>query len=88
MIISGDIPVDMICQFTKDGYVIPIKVRMPDEDGEYQEYKIQGFREKSDVEGCKNAGILSLECRLITYGQIRIINLIFFSRDYRWIYRK
>ena len=27
---------DVICQFKKDGTIIPLKIRLQDEDGEYQ----------------------------------------------------
>lgn len=30
---------DVICQFKKDGTIIPLKIRLQDEDGEYQSYK-------------------------------------------------
>lgn len=37
-------PIDLICQHCRDGSIIPIKMRIKDEDGELQEYKIQGYR--------------------------------------------
>ena len=39
-LIIGDKPVDMICQFTRDCEIIPIKFRLEGKDGELQEYKI------------------------------------------------
>ena len=38
-LIIGDKPVDMICQFTRDCEIIPIKFRLEGKDGELQEYK-------------------------------------------------
>ncbi len=38
--------VDVICQFKKDGSIVPIKFRVLTEDGEYQEFtvEIKGYR--------------------------------------------
>ena len=34
---------DVICQPSRDGKITPMKIRVIDEDGEYQEYKIKGY---------------------------------------------
>ena len=39
--------VDVICQHTKEGRIIPIKIRVSDEDGELQTYHVRQFRERS-----------------------------------------
>lgn len=36
-------PIDVICQPSRDGKITPMKIRVIDEDGEYQEYKIKGY---------------------------------------------
>ena len=36
-------PIDVICQHSRDGKITPMKIRVIDEDGEYQEYKIKGY---------------------------------------------
>ena len=36
-------PIDVICQLSRDGKITPMKIRVIDEDGEYQEYKIKGY---------------------------------------------
>ena len=33
----------VICQPSRDGKITPMKIRVIDEDGEYQEYKIKGY---------------------------------------------
>ena len=35
---------DVICQHTSEGRVIPIKIRMIDDDGEWQIYKIKSYK--------------------------------------------
>ena len=34
---------DVICQPSRDGKITPMKIRVIDEDVEYQEYKIKGY---------------------------------------------
>ena len=36
-------PIDVICQPSRDGKITLMKIRVIDEDGEYQEYKIKGY---------------------------------------------
>ena len=36
-------PIDVIYQPSRDGKITPMKIRVIDEDGEYQEYKIKGY---------------------------------------------
>lgn len=35
--------IDLICQHTMDGKIIPMRMRLRDEDGELQEYTIKGY---------------------------------------------
>ena len=35
-------PVDVICEFSKEGNVVPLRVRVMDEDGVYQVYNAPG----------------------------------------------
>lgn len=44
-LIPGDKPLDVICQFTRHGEIIPIKFRMEDDEGILQEYKVIGYRQ-------------------------------------------
>lgn len=41
------VDVDVICLHTKEGKIIPIKIRVSDEDGELQTYHVRQFRERS-----------------------------------------
>ena len=36
---------DVICQHKIDGRIIPIKIRILDEDGEYQVYNIRSYKD-------------------------------------------
>ena len=37
--------IDMICRHMADGTIIPLKIRLLDDDGAYQEYKIRAYKE-------------------------------------------
>ena len=37
---------DVIAQFNRDGSIIPLKIRLYDEDGELQSYKVKSVRER------------------------------------------
>lgn len=39
--------IDVICQNNKDGTIIPIKIRVQDEEGQYHVYVILSFKELS-----------------------------------------
>ena len=36
---------DVICQHKTDGTIIPLKIRITDEDGEYQVYNIKSYKD-------------------------------------------
>ena len=40
--------IDFICQHTMDGGIIPLKIRLRDEDNELQEYMVKGYRDTSE----------------------------------------
>ena len=39
---------DVICQHKTDGSIIPLKIRITDEDGEYQVYNIKSYKDVSN----------------------------------------
>ena len=65
-----DNKIDFICQHTMDGAVIPLRIRLRDEDGELQEYTIKGYRETSQY-----GRITSFECQILVRDAIRVINI-------------
>ena len=36
--------IDVICQHKQDGNIIPLKIRLQDEDGEYQAFVVKSYR--------------------------------------------
>ena len=76
--------VDVICQHTKDGDVIPMRVRVTDEDGTYQAYTIKQYRKVSkDGAYTTPDGIfvcnktMIFECKITVFEQDKTIRLYY-----------
>lgn len=82
---------DVICQHCKDGLIIPLKIRITDEDGECQTYQIRGYKILSHPGEIKLPnGIASIsnrwsfECKIIIWGMERRIKLFYDSSNGIW----
>ena len=84
-------PVDVICQHCRDGTIIPMKVRMKDEEGMLQSYTIHAFKKIKGGGFTMPDGIfisamtLSYECKIVTFGKERLIRLYYKSPFKGWI---
>lgn len=85
--------IDMICQHKADGTIIPMKIRMIDDDGAYQEYKIKAYKdltyrgsvfEMPDVGKVHSQGIYPFECKIEIFGHERVISLFYNSYEHTW----
>ena len=83
--------VDVICQFSRDGTVIPMRVRICDEEGEYQAYTIKGYRDISPSEPTTFPNGLFIGrdtkvflCNITVFGRNRPIKLYFTDSDSIW----
>lgn len=79
-LIPGDKPLDVICQFTRYGEIIPIKFRMEDDEGILQEYKVIGYRQVLEDWKRKNTAVLSYECKIIDHNQIKVVKYSILNR--------
>ncbi len=86
--------IDMICQHKSDGTIIPIKFRMIDDDGLYQEYKIKAYKDmtyKGEVFRLEDAGlvhssvIVPFECRIESFGRDMVVNIYYNSDERIWV---
>lgn len=82
---------DVICQHTKDGRTIPLKIRIEDEDGELQSYNIRSYRQLSvggslllpnEVNVAKT--IWRYECKVCIWGRERIVELFYHLHENVW----
>jgi len=84
--------IDVICQHTRDGKIIPLKIRVKDEDGEFQSFTIQGYRDLTrsgrymlgngiEVSGCS---IYTYKCKINVLGVEKIITISYYANDNVW----
>ncbi len=89
-IIEKNHKVDVICQHNRDGSIIPIKIRVIDEDGEYQTYMIRGYRQliNSDRDWEKHESIKKhiwkFECKILVFDKEKIITVLYNSYENLW----
>ncbi|MCR5591516.1 MAG: hypothetical protein K6F73_08275 [Lachnospiraceae bacterium] len=86
-----DKAVDVICQHSRDGAIIPMKVRLTDEDGQVQAYKIRSYRDMSHKGRFQmpngvvaTSGVFPFECRISCFGNEKTITLVYFAYDHVW----
>lgn len=83
--------VDVICQHTKTGDIIPMRVRVTDEDGIYQAYNIKQYRmvDKNCAYTTPDGiyvynKIMLFECTIIVFGQNKSIRLYYDLENGIW----
>ena len=76
--------VDVICQHSRDGTLIPMRVRVVDADGDLQTYTIKGYRllthqgSRTMPDGVfVNDKTLIYECNIINFGTKKVIRLYY-----------
>ena len=89
---GNTVAVDVICQHSRDGTLIPLKVRVTDEEGEYQTYYIKGYKDHSH-QGSRTlpTGVfvtnntIVFECEIISFGRKRKIWL-YYEESHRMVW--
>lgn len=84
MIDSKARSVDVICQHNRDGSVIPLRVRVRDEEGELQTYRIHEYKDMSHRGTRENPdgvfvtdNTFVFECIITVFSQRRLIRLYY-----------
>ena len=68
---------DVICQHKTDGTIIPLKIRIAGEDGEYQIFNIKSYKLLSDH-------LWQFECKICVFNMIKRIHLFYNSYENLW----
>ena len=84
-------PVDVICQHCRDGRMIPLRVRVKDEEGEYQAYTIKAYTDLTHL-GTRSMpdgvfvkdNTLVYECEISVFGRKKMIRLYYEPEDTVW----
>lgn len=84
--------IDVICQHSRDGTIIPMRIRVKDEDGANQEYTIKGYRDVTEEgarempDGVYVTGETAVfECNILSFGMKRVVRLYYKPMDKVWI---
>ncbi len=84
-------PVDVICQHSMDGTIIPLRIRIVDEDGLRQAFSIKEYRDLSH-QGTRTMpdgvyitdNTLVFECKITVIDRERIVRLYYNSGGTIW----
>ena len=82
---------DVICQISHDGTVIPMRIRTSDDEGELQTYNVKQYRQiNHNSQIVKDDGIdityhtLVFDCRIQVFDQLRPVRLYFNTQRASW----
>lgn len=83
--------IDVICQHTSKGEIIPMRIRVLDEDGMYQTYNIKSYKEISHP-GTYNSPYGTLvhnnnwlfSCTIQVFEQNKTLTLFYNTSDNLW----
>lgn len=82
--------IDVICQHSKDGTVMPIKIRIQDDDGLYNEYMIKSYMDISSDkvllpnEAIVTTNILRFDCIIEVFCVEKKIRLHYNKQQSTW----
>lgn len=84
-------PVDVICLHEKDGTMVPLRIRVEDEEGMHQAYSIKGYRDLSH-QGTRvmpdgvyvSDRTLVFECNITAFGRNKMIRLYYEPNNTVW----
>jgi hypothetical protein len=86
--------VDVICQHTRDGTIIPLRIRLQDEDQVYQTYQIQSYKDITHYGTYSTPdGISAMNhtrnfiCKISVFEQEKTIHLFYNGYDGKWMLR-
>lgn len=84
---------DVICQHKTDGTIIPLKIRIADENGEYQIFNIKSYKVLSDhkehtlpngASATLSNHLWQFECKICVFNMIKRIYLFYNSYENLW----
>ena len=77
---------DVIAQFNKDGSIIPLKIRLYDEDGELQSYRVKSVRQRyvNSTGAPTDYHIVIFDCKINAFGHDRIVSISYSYADRLW----
>lgn len=89
---NKDRSLDVICQHKSNRTIIPLKIRLRDDDGEFQTYVIRSVKDLTTYGGytmpngfpCAMNHIYTFDCKIIVFDSERLIRLMYNATDNEW----
>ena len=85
------IQADVIAQHTMDKKMIPLKIRIQDEDGEYQTFSVRGYKNLNAIgrvilpnEVPVTSHMRYFQCKINVFNKEKIIDLTYNFNDQSW----
>ena len=82
---------DVICQHTRDSAIIPLKIRVEDEDGEFQTYSVKQYKRLNaggmiilPNEVNVSSHIRYFECKINVFGKEKVVRLSYNFWEEAW----
>ena len=84
--------IDVVCAFTMDKEIIPIKIRLKDEDGMYQTFAVRAYKDLS-TRGCYTLGngvavngidIYTFEVKILVFNQEKTMRISYHKKENVW----
>ena len=84
-------PVDVISECTADGEIVPLKLRVKDDNGEYQSYRIDSYKNMTGTgtydtqDGVYvNDQSVYFRCNITVFGKKRTVTLYYWQSEGVW----
>jgi hypothetical protein len=83
--------VDVIAEFKSDGSIIPMRFRIVNDEGEYEQFSIRAYKQidrigtyttEEGVYVCKDDMIF--QCKIVRFDEEKMVKLFFFPRSCSW----
>ena len=83
--------VDVICQHTRDFKIIPMRIRLQDEDGVFHTYNIKSYKDRSPSgtytmpNGISvSRGTWVFDCQIVVFDVMKTVTLFYKPGDNKW----
>ncbi len=84
--------VDVIAEFKHDGSIIPMRLRIMNEDGEYEAFTIKAYKEvQNNGTHTTEDGIficsddIVFHCKIVTQNTEKVVRLYFHPKNNSWV---
>lgn len=83
--------IDVICQHTKHNRIIPLRIKLEDEDGIEQVYNVKSYKDITPHNGYTlpngvnvTNGHWTFECKILVWDSLKLVKLYYNPRDNAW----